>query len=132
MINFTEFAIGFGLATGFILLARLSKSYSREKIIYGVGLIIAALIYVGFGFFSDSISWKLIELAGVPVYAIFAWFGVKKSGWFLAVGWVLHTAWDALLHDYSTVFVPHWYIGFCIGFDLLLGGYIGFREWRSR
>ena len=70
----------------------------------------------------------LIELSGVPIYAVFAWLGLKKSGWVLAVGWALHPLWDAGLHDYATPFVPHFYIGGCIGFDLLVAGYIGLRQ----
>jgi hypothetical protein len=91
-------------------------------------LVVTALIYVGFGLVSDSISWILIEFSGVPVYAVFAWLGLKKSGWFLVIGWAFHTFWDAGLHGVLTPFVPHWYIGGGIGFDLLVAGYIGFRE----
>lgn len=123
-----ELIIGVILAIGFILLARRSVNFTKEKRIYAVGLVVAALIYVGFGVFSDSVAWKIIELLGVLVYALFAWLGLKKSGWFLAVGWALHVVWDAGLHGASTPFVPHWYIAGCIGFDLLLAGYIGVRE----
>ena len=122
-----EIVIGIFLAIGFVLLVRLSRSYTREKRSYAIGLVVAALIYVGFALFSDSLRWMLIELAGVAMYAVFVWLGLRKSGWFLAAGWALHPPWDAGLH-YSTQFVPHWYIGACIGFDLLVAGYIAFRE----
>jgi hypothetical protein len=123
-----EIVVGGLLAIGFILLVRRSGGYTKEKRIFAIGLVVAALIYVGFGLFSGSIGWMLIELAGVPIYAAFAWPGLKKSGWFLAAGWALHPLWDAGLHGISTPCVPHWYIGGCIGFDLLVAGYIGFRE----
>ena len=125
-----EIVIGVVLAIGFILLVRLSRSYTREKRSYAIGLVVAALIYVGFALFSDSLRWILIELAGVAMCAIFVWLGLRKSGWFLAVGWALHPLWDAGLH-YSTQVVPHWYIGACIGFDLLVAGYIAFREGKG-
>lgn len=128
MHTLIEIVIGIFLATGFILVGRRSRSYSSEKLSFAIGLVIAALIYLGFALNNDSLGWILIEFAGVPIYAVFAWLGLKKSGWFLAVGWALHPLWDAGLHDYSTEFVPHWYIGGCIGFDLLVAGYIGFRE----
>ncbi|HKU77556.1 MAG TPA: DUF6010 family protein [Pyrinomonadaceae bacterium] len=123
-----EIAIGVVLAIGFLLLVRLSRSYAREKRSFAVGLIVAALIYVGFALFNDAPQWLLTELVGVAIYAVFAWLGLKKSGWFLAAGWALHPLWDAGLHNYSTTFVPHWYIGGCIGFDLLLAAYISYRE----
>lgn len=123
-----EIVIGISLAIGFLLVARRGKSYAKEKRIFAIGLVVAALIYVCFGLFSGSISWMLIELLGVPLYAVFAWLGLRKSAWLLAVGWALHVVWDAGLHGYATPFVPHWYIGGCLGFDLLVAGYIGIRE----
>ena len=120
--------IGVVLAIALILLARRSGNYAKEKRIYAIGLVVAALVYVGFGLFSDSIQWKMIELIGVPVYALFAWLGLKKSGWFLALGWALHVFWDASLHGTSTPFVPSWYIGLCLGFDVLVAGYLAARE----
>lgn len=123
-----EIIIGGFLAIGFVLIARRRGSFAKEKRAFAAGLLIAALVYVGFGFFSNSIGWIITETLGVPIYAVFAWLGLKKSGWFLAIGWAFHVAWDALLHDYSTAFVPHWYINVCIGFDLLLAGYVGFWE----
>ena len=128
MQTLIEIVIGIALAVGFILLVRRSGRYTREKRSLAIGLVVAALIYVGFGMFSGSLRWMLIELSGVPIYAVFAWLGLRKSGWFLAAGWALHPLWDAGLHDYSTQFVPHWYINGCIGFDLLAAAYIALRE----
>ena len=128
MQTLVEIIIGLFLACGFILFVRRSGSYAREKRLYAIALVVTALIYVGFGLYSGSLRWILIELAGVPIYALFAWLGLKRSGWLVAAGWALHPLWDAGLHDYSTPFVPHWYIGGCIGFDLLVAAYIAFRE----
>jgi hypothetical protein len=132
MQTFIEIIIGVILAIGVIFIARKSGKFSVEKRLYASGLVIAAIIYVGFGLFSETINWKIIEVVGVPIYALFAWLGVKKSGYFLAFGWAFHVAWDAVLHGISTPFVPHWYIGLCIGFDLAVAGYIGFREFREK
>jgi hypothetical protein len=132
MQTVVEIVVGLFLGIGFILLVRLSRSYAREKRAFAIGLVVTALIYVGLAFFSDSRTWIPIELAGVAVFAVFAGLGWKRSGWFLAAGWALHPLWDAGLHDYSTQFVPHWYIGACIGFDLLVAAYIAYREFKSR
>ena len=123
-----QIIVGVILAIGFVLLVRRNGNFSKEKRVFAVGLVVVALIYVGFGLFSDSVAWKIIELIGVPIYAFFAWLGLRKSGWFLALGWTLHVFWDAGLHSVSTPFVPHWYIGGCLGFDLLVAAYIGVRE----
>lgn len=123
-----ELLVGVILAIGFLVLARRSGNFAKEKRIYAVGLVVAALIYVGFGLFSDSVGWKITEVVGVLIYAVFAWLGLKKSGWFLAIGWAFHVLWDAGLHGVSTPFVPRWYIAGCIGFDLLVAGYIAVRK----
>ena len=116
-----EIVVGLFLGVGFVL---LSRNYARS---FAIGLVVTALIYVGPAIFKGSGRWILIELAGVAIFAVFAWLGLRRSGWFLAAGWALHPLWDAGLHDYSTQFVPHWYIGGCIGFDLLVAIYIAFR-----
>jgi hypothetical protein len=119
-----EIVVGLFLGVGFVLIVRMSRSYARS---FAIGLVVTALIYVGLAIFKGSGRWILIELAGVAIFAVFAWLGLRKSGWMLALGWALHPLWDAGLHDYSTQFVPHWYIGGCIGFDLLVAIYIAFR-----
>src|SRR5262245_37925556 len=106
-----EIIVGILLAVGFIVLVRRSKNFAGEKWNFAIGLVVTAFIYVVFSFFSGSLSWILLELAGIPIYAVFAWLGLKKSGWYLAAGWALHPLWDAGLHGVSTPFVPHWYIG---------------------
>ena len=127
MQTVVEIVVGLFLGVGFVVVVRLSRSYARS---FAIGLVVTALIYVGLAIFNGARTWIPIELAGVAVFAGFAWVGLKKSGWSLAAGWALHPLWDAGLHDYSTQFVPHWYIGGCIGFDLLVAIYIAYREFN--
>jgi hypothetical protein len=131
MQTFIEIIIGICLAFVFIFLIRRSRSYTKEKHAAAIGLVSAALVYVGFGLFSASARWNVIEPLGVLIYAVFAWLGFKKSGWFLAVGWALHVVWDWGLHGFATPFVPHWYIGTCVGFDFVVAGYIALRELKK-
>jgi hypothetical protein len=120
------------LAGGFIWFARRRFGYDREKIFYAFGLVVAALIYVGFGLRANSVSWLLVEVGGIVIYMAFAVLGVRRAGWFLSFGWASHALWDLVLHDASTGFVPRWYQLLCLGFDLFLAGYIGFREWTTQ
>jgi hypothetical protein len=123
-----EILIGVIWATGFVLFVGQIKNFAKEKFIFSIGLVVTALVYVGFGFFAESNNWKIIEFAGMLIYSGFAWLGFKKSSWFLVFGWMFHIIWDAVLHGISTPFVPHWYIGFCIGFDLAVASFIAFKE----
>jgi hypothetical protein len=128
MQTFIEIIIGIVFAIGFIFYARRSKTYSGEKISYAIGLGIAAVIYVFFSFFSSSTDWIFIELGGLLIYLPFVVLGVRFSGWFLSFGWLLHVAWDLVLHNQPLNFVPDFYPSVCLGFDVLIAGYICCRE----
>lgn len=117
-----EIAVGAAGGAAFVLLARFA-SPGRERRIWAAGLVVAALIYVGF---ARSAGWQALagELAGVAVFAAVAWLGVRRAPWLLGAGWALHVLWDLALHAVSLPGVPESYPTICAGFDLLVGGYI--------
>ncbi len=122
-----QILIGAAACAVFILLAR-RLAPRRELRLYAVGLFVAASIYVGFVARDVSLSWLTIELAGLVVFTLVALAGLKFSPLILAAGWAAHVAWDVLLHGlFETTFVPGWYPPVCVGFDLLLAGYIAVR-----
>lgn len=133
---FLEILIG-----GLIAAAVLNYFHvQKEDVLRGfvaLALMVAALIYVGFaavGFWTSSvnINWFLLEILGVGIYFLFAFLGVKKSMWFLVIGWFAHVFWDVGLHlGENRAFVPNFYPPVCIGFDLVFAGYI-FWRWKSR
>lgn len=118
--------IGVLAAAAFILVMR-RFGHSREISAYSSGLLVAAVIYVGFGLLAPSIGWKIIEILGVFIYLPFVILGRKRSPIWLAIGWALHAVWDMPFHmSEAEAFVPQWYPGVCLGFDLFLSGYITF------
>ena len=123
-----QLALGVVLAVLFILFARWGD-HRRELIIYGVGLIAAALFYVVFSTAGGaSPRWIMIEAAGVAAFTLMVVLGLKVSPWFLSIGWAVHVFWDVLLHLVEPqAFVPHWYPMACISFDLTVAGYIAVR-----
>ena len=95
---------------------------------YAVALIVAALIYQGFALNAADPRWPGYEAAGVLAYGSIALLGMRYSPWLIAAGWALHVLWDVLLHGgEATPFVPAWYPGICIGFDLAVAAYLGYR-----
>lgn len=131
---FLEIFIGGLIALAFLYLFHFGK----EEVLKGVlatALVIAALIYVGFasiGLWTNSanFNWLLLEIFGVGIYFLFAFLGVKKSMWFLAIGWAAHVLWDKVVHfGENAAFVPDFYPPVCIGFDLAVAAYI---FWRFR
>ncbi len=117
----------------FILIVR-KLTLKREMTQYAIGLVVAALIYVGFAIAGDaSLSWLLLESGGVVLFSLVAVLGLRVSAWALSLGWVAHTGWDVWLHRAVDVgFVPEWYPVGCLGFDLLLAVYIIKRVSRRR
>ncbi len=124
-----------GIVIGIANIAVVRKYIPRfEKNTWGVSLILVALIYVAFLLRGGEGNWLWIEPAGVVFYGIFAVVGMTVSPATLGVGWLLHAFWDAGLHSGDAVeFVPSWYLGFCLGFDLAVGLYLftRIRAWSE-
>ena len=121
------FWILFGLvsAISFIALARIRPS--QELLFLTVGLVVAALIYVGFAIGGgQSKLWIAIEVAGVGVYGLLALLGLLYSNWWLMLGWMAHPLWDIGLHilNKGAAFTPVWYAIACVSFDLVVAMYI--------
>lgn len=108
----------------FIFLAR-RLGPKLELRLYAISLIIAALIYVIFAALDPKIEWLMLELAGMLVFTLLAFVGLKISALLLALAWALHAGWDVFLHKLPHVaFVPDWYPLACLSFDLLLAAYL--------
>ena len=122
------FVLGLVLGAVFIVLAR-RLGLPGERRLLALGLVVAALIYVGFAVASAGGAWIAAELGGVVVFGGLAVLGLKRSPMSLAVGWALHPVWDAGLHlmGAGAAFAPTWYVVACISFDFLVGGYIAAR-----
>ncbi|HEX7318606.1 MAG TPA: DUF6010 family protein [Pyrinomonadaceae bacterium] len=117
------------LVGGFLSLALvgLARRYppGRERRVYAVGIVIAALVYVGFGVAGGaSAPWLALEILGVLLYGAAAWGGLRGRLWLLALGWAAHVAWDVLLHlsGAGAEYMPHWYPWLCVSFDLVMAG----------
>ena len=129
-----QLALGVFLALLFIWFAR-RRGHRREMVVYGLGLVVAALFYVVFSTAGGAgLRWMMIEVAGVAVFTVVVVLGLKVSPWFLSIGWAMHILWDVLLHLVEPqAFVPHWYPVACISFDLTVAGYIAvrLRQWTK-
>ena len=105
----------------------------KDHAFWRMGLLIAALIYVGFAVFGQSWGHLPMELIGVVLYGAFVWLSKKYELYWLALGWGLHICWDIFLHTGTgTAFVPHWYPGICLGFDIVIAVYIVWVFWQRK
>jgi hypothetical protein len=121
-----EIVIGAVLALGLCFYVQRLKP-KRRPLILGLSLSIAALIYVAFAAFGMALetadaSWLVFEIGGLVFYSAFAYLGIRQSLWYVAAGWTLHVLWDTVIHTDAS-FVPGFYPGVCIGFDVAVACY---------
>ena len=119
-----------GIASLLFVLAARRAGPRRELNAYAAGLVLAALIYLGFAAVGGAaLGWMTLEAGGLALFSAAALLGVRGKVWALALGWAAHSAWDFLLHGQAgAAFAPDWYPAVCAGFDLALALYIGLRR----
>jgi hypothetical protein len=117
--------VGVFAAVVLVLIAKWLAPH-RETIVYGPGLGLTALEYVLFGLLYGAPSNHLThEIIGAAPFLVLAVLGTWRWPALLALGWIAHAEWDLFFHYASgPQFAPVWYAMFCVGFDLVLGGYI--------
>ena len=118
----TSLAIGAVLGVAFILGVR-SLSADRANLVYAVGLIVTAVIYLVFAVAGGGSSgWLALEFLGVILYGALALAGLRGNTTALAIGWGGHAGWDVLLHTTGAgaAYTPQWYPWACVGFDLVV------------
>jgi hypothetical protein len=124
-----ELALGFALGALLVFYARRGER-AREAPVFALGLVVAAVIYIGFALANGApVRSLVLESLGVLPFGLLAWLGLRRSQLWLALGWAAHTAWDLGLHAWAgaPAFVPSWYPVVCTSFDLLVAGYIAAR-----
>jgi hypothetical protein len=125
----TKLTIGVVLGAVLVFCARRRGSRG-ELVLYAIGLVVAAVIYVGFAFVGAAgPRWTALEVAGLLPFLGFTWLGLRRAPLWLAVGWVAHAIWDVGLHLLAgtPTFVPRSYPVFCVGFDLIVAAAIILR-----
>ena len=132
MVTVIALVLGAALALALVGLARRYPP-GRERRVYAVGLVVAALVYVGFGAAGGAgASWLALEISGVLLYGAAAWAGLRGRPWLLALAWAAHVGWDVLLHlgGAGSEYTPHWYPWLCVSFDLVMAGAVLASSWR--
>ena len=125
--------LGVALSLAFVGLARRYPP-GGERRVYAVGLVVAALVYVGFGAAGGAGARRLaLEIFGVLLYGAAAWAGRRGRPWLHALAWAAHVGWDVLLHlsGAGAEYTPHWYPWLCVSFDLVMAGAVLASSWRS-
>jgi len=118
-----EIGLGALAAIGFSYLVQ-ALAGRRAAMIYGAGLIAAALVYF-VAALSGGYRNIFSEAIGVGIFAALAIASLRRAPILLALGWLLHVGWDLSAYPLTSAHsMPHWYRWFCAGFDLVIAGYI--------
>ena len=122
-----------GLVLGLVFVRVAARFGARtERVIYAVGLVVAAAVYPVLAAMHGADGWFPAEIVAALLFVALAALGLIRSPLWLSGGWVLHAAWDSPVHLASTgsTFVPVAYILACAGFDLVvaLSIYLRFRR----
>jgi hypothetical protein len=74
----------------------------------------------------------VVESVVAPIFLLFAVFGLKSNLWFVVAALIGHGTFDFVHHFFiDNPGVPHWWPGFCLAFDALLGLFLAVRLIRN-
>jgi hypothetical protein len=122
-----EYLIGLFLSlavAGFAIIIGLD----RERAFYPTVLIVIASYYVLFAAVAASGRTLVIEIAVASGFLLLATIGYKRSLWLVAIALVGHGVFDTVHHLLiENPGVPRWWPGFCLVFDVILGGLLAVR-----
>ncbi len=96
----------------------------RAQQLYAAGLLLAALIYVGFAGLNHGIAHIGLEGAGLLIFGVVSVLGARRWPLLLGLGWLAHGGWDYWHAVHHSHYVPVWWPAFCAGIDWAVGIYI--------
>jgi hypothetical protein len=127
-----EYLIGMLLSLAVVALAA-TMGMDRDRAFYPTVLIVVASYYVLFAAMGGSGRIIVLEIVVASGFLLFAIVGYKISLWLVAIGLVGHGVFDIFHHlVIENPGMPHWWPGFCMACDVVLGGFLMVLLWRRR
>lgn len=100
--------------------------------LYAAGLLLAALIYVGFAGLNHGIAHMGLEGTGLLIFGMVSVLGARRWLLLLGLGWLAHGGWDFWHAAHHSHYVPTWWPPFCAGIDWAVGIVILVMLFRRR
>ena len=99
--------------------------FDRERAFYPTVLIVIASYYVLFAAMGAPGRTLTIEIVVAGGFLMFAVLGFKRNLWFVPAALIGHGVFD-FVHRFfiDNPGVPHWWPGFCLAFDAVLGVFL--------
>jgi hypothetical protein len=118
---------------GLILSSAVASSaavigFDRERAFYPTVLIVISSYYVLFAAMGASRRTLIIEIVVASGFLLVAVLGFRKDFWLVVAALIGHGIFDFVHHLFiDNPGVPHWWSGFCLAFDALLGVFLAVR-----
>jgi hypothetical protein len=97
----------------------------RERAFYPTVLIVIASYYVLFALMGASGRMLMVELIVAVGFLLVAVIGFKRNLWLVVAALVEHGVFDFVHRLFiENPGVPPWWPGFCLTFDVIVGGYL--------
>ena len=99
--------------------------FDRERAFYPTAMIVIASYYVLFAAMGASSRTLIIENAVASGFLLVAVLGFRRNVWLVVAALVGHGVLD-FVHRFfiDNPGVPHWWPGFCLAFDAVLGVFL--------
>lgn len=99
--------------------------FDRERAFYPTVLIVVASYYVLFAAMGASRRTLIIEIVVAGGFLLVAGLGFRKNFWLIVAALIGHGVFDFVHRFYIyNPGVPHWWPGFCLAFDAILGVFL--------
>jgi hypothetical protein len=125
-----EYLIGLILSLAVAGLAVII-GFDRERAFYPTVLIVIASYYVLFAVMGAPVRTLVIEIVVATAFLLLAVWGFKRNLWLVVAALVAHGVFDFVRPLFiENPGVPRWWPGFCLMFDVILGGVLAVRLMR--
>jgi hypothetical protein len=122
-----EYVIGLILAAAVAGLATVI-GFDRERAFYPTVMIVIASYYVLFAAMGASRHTLIVEIVIASAFLMVAVLGYRRNFWILVAALIGHGIFDFVHHLFiDNPGVPHWWPGFCLAFDGVLGAWLAVR-----
>ena len=122
-----QYLIGLTLSLAVAGLATV-VGFDRERAFYPTVMIVIASYYVLFAVMGASKHTLTIEIVVACGFLLITVLGYRRNFWLVVAALIGHGIFD-FVHRFfiDNPGVPHWWSGFCLAFDVLLGAFLAVR-----
>ena len=120
-----EYLIGVLLAAATCVFFGILAGFDRDRVFYPTMLVVVATYYILFAAMAGSTAALTSESLAACIFLVVAVVGFKKNLWLVAAALAGHGVFDFFHHlMIQNPGVPVWWPGFCMGYDVLAGGFL--------